>query len=279
MSDNPQTRIWNDVSGTAWSVHAEHFDAMLEPFGEAVLARLDVRDHERVVDVGCGTGATTVRLASIAASSTGVDLSAPMLAAARGRAAAAGATNIDFLEADVEAAPFGSSTFDVAFSRLGVMFFTDPVRAFGHVRQSLVDGGRLGFVCFGPPPDNPFILVPVMAAAAHLPMLPPPGPADPGPFSLANPERTGSILAAAGFGDVSIERGPASMTIGPADDLPGVARRALEQNPGTAAGLVAATPTARDTALAATAAALEPHIVDGQVVLGASTWIVTATAS
>jgi len=97
MSDNPQARIRNEMVGDAWATNAQHDDAMLEPFGTAVIALVDVQPDERVVDVGCGTGAATVELARRAATVLGVDLSAPMLATARGRAAAAGADNVVLL--------------------------------------------------------------------------------------------------------------------------------------------------------------------------------------
>ncbi len=280
MSDNPQAQVWNDVVGHTWATQAEHFDAMLEPFGEAVLARLAVQPHERVVDIGCGAGVNTVQLARLAARANvlGVDLSRPMLAAGRQRADAAGLSNVRFAEHDVEAAPYGASAFDVAFSRFGVMFFGDPVRAFTHVRESLVDGGRLGFISYQGPAANPFLTVPVMAASAHLPVAPPPPPDAPGVFSLADAERTTAILAAAGFTDITHEQGPDSMTLGVADDLPTLALRVMEQNPVVAAALSIASPAERSAAVDAVVEALAPHADGSHVRLAAGSWVVTATA-
>jgi SAM-dependent methyltransferase len=276
-SSNPQVSVWNDLVGDAWSTHADHYDTMLAPFGEAVFAVLGIADHERVLDVGCGAGATTVELARRAASAVGADLSTPMLDTARRRAAAAGVP-AEFVQVDLETGPVHPAAFDVAFSRFGVMFFTDPVGAFANIRASLVAGGRLGFVCFQQPGNNPFMVVPILSAAAHLPMSPLPGPGEPSPFSLADPVHTTSILTAAGFTDVAIAPGPTSVTLGPAGDVDEVARRALEQNPAVAAGLRAATAEARAAAVAATAVALAPHAVDGAITLPAATWVVSATA-
>lgn len=280
MAESAQAKIWNASVGETWVEHADHFDATLAPFGEAVIERLHLRSGDRVVDLGCGTGETTVRLATLVAPATvtGLDISAPMLAAARARAATAGVSNTTFTQCDVEAAPFGDGLFDVAFSRCGVMFFVDPEQAFTHVRRSLVEGGRLAFVCFQPMAANPFIVVPIMAAAPHLHLPPPAGPTDPGPFSLADPERTTAILTAAGFGQVVIEAGPSEAVLGDAEDLDALAQRVLEQNPGAGPALANATPAERQAAIAASAEALEPHCTAGKVTLAASTWIVTATA-
>lgn len=279
MSDNPQMSVWNEEVGAAWVTHADHFDASLHPHGEAVLRALGVRAGERVVDLGCGAGASTLQLAAAAAPGAvlGVDLSKPMLGLAAHRAATQGVANVTFSEHDVEAVPLDASTFDVAFSRFGVMFFNDPVRAFTHIRGSLVAGGRLGFVCFQMPFDNPFIVVPIMAAAPILKMGPPPPLTEPGPFSFADPARVTQILTSAGFGSIAIEPGPTSMELGAADDLSAMALRLLEQNPSAAEVFAVATPSMQADAVAAAAESLAPYVVDGRVTMAAATWIVTAT--
>lgn len=280
MSDNPQVTVWNDDVGSAWVTYADHYDATLQPFGDAALQRLNVHAGDRVVDIGCGAGATTLQLAALAAPATivGVDISKPMLSLAVQRATAAGLTNVTFTEHDVEAESLGAGQFDAAFSRMGVMFFQDPVRAFTHIHQSLVPGGRLAFACFQKPADNPFIVVPAMAAAQVLKMGPP-SPDGPSPFAFADPERVTAILTAAGFQSVSIESGPTSGVLGSAADLPAMARRLLEQNPTTGALFAVASPATREEAVAASAAALARHVVDGVVKLAAATWIVSATSA
>jgi SAM-dependent methyltransferase len=271
-----QFELWNTVVGDAWVEHADHFDRALAPFGEAVFDRLGITAEDRVVDIGCGVGATTLRLGERAASVLGVDVSDTMLEGARARAR--GVDNVRFLAHDVDAASFATAEFDVAFSRFGIMFFEDPVVAFGHIRSALVDGGRLGFVAFSSPFDNPFMLAPVMAAAAHVPMVLPSDATAPGPFSLADPARIEFVLAAAGFGEISVVAGPDRMVVGPADDLPALALRSLEQNPGIAPGLAAAEPDVRAAAITAAADVFAGHVVAGQVVMAAGTWIATATA-
>lgn len=281
MADNPQIDAWNGESGRAWAEHVDQFDSMLAPFGDAVVERLELSPGDRVVDLGCGAGGTTLSIAALVAPTTvvGVDISVPMLEAAGTRARSAGCTNVEFRHHDVDADPLDPDCFDVAFSRFGVMFFPDPDRAFSHVREALVGGGRLGFVCFQGPFDNPMILQPVMAAAAYVELLPPPAATEPGPFSLADPDHVRALLERTGFVDVVIEPGPSSADLGDADGLEATARRALEQNPGIAPGLAAASAVNRAAAIAAAAEVMRQHIVDDRVVMGAATWVVSARAA
>lgn len=279
-ANDEQAKIWNESAGDAWVTHADHFDATLAPFGEAVIDRLAPAAGHRVIDIGCGTGATTIRLASLVAPGTvtGVDLSVPMLAVARSRAAVADADNVGFVECDVQSDDIAGGPYDLAFSRFGVMFFSDPVAAFSRIADRLVAGaGRLGFVCFQSPMENPFIGVPVMTAAAHLAVGPSPVADGPSPFALADPNRTRFLLADAGFDDIEVVPGPDRAVLGAADDLEAIARRAIEQNPMTAAPFAAAAPDLEAATLGAVVAALRPHCSEGLVALGASTWIVTAT--
>ena len=167
--------------------------------------------------------------------------------------------------------------FDAAFSRMGVMFFDRPEVAFSAVRAALEPGGRLAFVCFAAPAANPFITVPTGAALARLGGAPVPPPGAPGPFSFADPDRVRNVLETAGFESVEMNPGPDEVTLGPAGRLEELARQALEQNP-QATMAMAANPDARDSAVAAAANALGEHVTDGEVRLGAGTWVVEARA-
>jgi SAM-dependent methyltransferase len=170
---------------------------------------LAVEHGERVVDLGCGPGTTTVELARRVApygQVLGVDISPAMVAAANRRARAAGATNVRLIVADAQTEEIGSD-FDAAYSRFGVMFFTDPLAAFANIGRSLRAGGRLGCAVWGPLTDNPWIFVPTLAAAAALNTeLNIPGSGEPGPFSLAETERVHEVLDGAGFIDISVDR-------------------------------------------------------------------------
>jgi SAM-dependent methyltransferase len=226
-----------------------------------------------VLDVGCGTGATSTTLAGRGASEVlGVDISVPMIDAAR---AGNPPREVTFTHGDVLALdrPGG---FDVVFSRFGVMFFPDPVAGFTHLRHLGSPTARLGFCCWGPPADNPWMLLPVMAT---VPILGPPGlagPGEAGPFSLSSPEVIVDVLGRGGWTDVVVE----TLTIDqphPAGDAAAVASVVVEFSPPIVQGL-RQRPERTDEVRDAIADALRPVERDGIVHLQASAVIVTAHA-
>jgi SAM-dependent methyltransferase len=178
------------------------------PPGELAMDRLELLPGRKVVDLGCGTGRTTLELASRVGpggEAVGADISADMLARGRERAARLGIGNVEFVHADIQVHDFGASRCDAADSRFGVMFFTGPVTAFANVGRALRPGGVLSFGCWQGVFDNEWMLIPGAAVAEVTGSLPPmPGPDEPGPFSLADPGRVRAVLDAAGFGSVTI---------------------------------------------------------------------------
>jgi SAM-dependent methyltransferase len=195
-----QRTYWNSEAGDTWAREAVRLDAMLAPIGEAVIAALAPKPGERVLDVGCGAGATSRSLATLGAAVTGADLSAPLLAAAK---AAGGGPSYIEADAGADALP---GPFDALFSRFGVMFFADPTAAFAHLRGAMAPGGRMAFACWRTMLENDWAREPLAAALPHLTTPPEPqDPFAPGPFALADPERTKGILTAAGWRDVSLE--------------------------------------------------------------------------
>jgi len=207
-SNVAQIDYWNAVAGEVWSRFQADLDRQLEPLGLEAMRRLGPRAGERVLDVGCGCGQTTMSLAErvgAAGAVTGVDVSRPMLEVARARPVPAGAATPQFREADAQTADLGAASFDAAFSRFGVMFFEDPAAAFANIRRTLTPSGRLAFVCWRPFADNPWMAVPMAAAQPYLDPTPPPDPTAPGPFAFADADRLRGILDAAGFKSIAID--------------------------------------------------------------------------
>jgi SAM-dependent methyltransferase len=209
MSNAEMTKYWNESAGPVWTTHEEQLDAQLAPLGARVRLRAALRAGERVIDVGCGCGGTTLELAEAVGATgrvTAIDISRPMLDRARDRAARAGlADRIAFRLDDAQTAAFEPAGHDVLFSRFGVMFFDDPAAAFANLRGALRPGGRVAFVCWQSPEKNPWMFAPARAAAEHVAFPPPPPPGAPGPFAFADTERVRGILERAGFQDIGFE--------------------------------------------------------------------------
>ena len=202
-----QAEYWSRVA-PEWIEAEDRLEEIGGPPGQMAMDRLGVAAGQRVVDLGCGSGRTTLELASRVGPDgqvLGVDISPGMVARGRERARGAGLQNVEFLHADVQVNDLGQSRFDAAYSRFGIMFFADPTAAFSNVRRSLRPGGVLSFVCWQSVFDNEWLLIPGAAVASVLGSLPPmPGPNEPGPFSLADPDRVRSILDAAGFRGIDV---------------------------------------------------------------------------
>ena len=191
----------------AWMAFEQTFEHVSGPLGRQAMDVLALAPGMHVLDIGCGTGGTTLELAERVApggSVLGVDISPPLLEQARAKAAAAGA-EATFADADAQTEDLGEQRFDAAYSRFGVMFFADPVGAFANIRRSLKAGATLSFVAWREVFANEWILVPAMATIAALGVTPePPVPDEPGPFALADPDRVRRLLTEAGFGAVEV---------------------------------------------------------------------------
>ena len=207
MSNEEMVRYWNEGAGAVWVEQQERLDAQIGPLGVRTRERAAIQRGERVLDVGCGCGGTTLELAADVGgggSVVAIDISRPMLERARARAQAAGlGARIDWRLEDAQVAPFESAAFDLIFSRFGVMFFSDPVAAFTNLRRSLRRGGRLAFVCWQPREKNPWMLAPALAAAKHIAFPQPSAPDAPGPFAFGDAAQVRGILERAGFVDVA----------------------------------------------------------------------------
>jgi len=275
VANTDQAAYWNADAGTTWSQLQDILDFQLAPLSRAALAALAPAEGEHILDIGCGCGATSLDLAwaiDPEGSVLGVDISEPMLAVARQRADQAGYKQVRFALGDAQVFPFEAGAFDAVFSRFGVMFFEDPTAAFANIRRALKPGGRLAFVCWRAPTENPVMMLPMQAAARHFEA--PPAPVDPlapGPFAFADGERLRGIMRAAGFTDVTLT--PHDEAIG-APTLEDSLKLSLRVGP--LGRMLVANPDKAEAALASVREALAPYVKADGVLLPSATWIVTA---
>lgn len=195
-----QATLWNGPAAQAWVDSQALTDRVFRPLEDALVEI--VSRGARVLDVGCGTGSTTIAAATRSGHAVGVDVSAPMIEAARLRAEREGAP-ATFVVADAQTHAFEPAAYDLVLSRMGVMFFDDPVQAFGNLRRAAA--GRLRFIAWRSPDENPFMTTAERAAAPLLPDIPPRKPDAPGQFGFADPERVRRILEAGGWTDITID--------------------------------------------------------------------------
>lgn len=277
MNNAEQIADWNGEQGRRWAEHQQRIDRMIERYGDAALLAAAAMPGERVLDIGCGSGSTTLALARAVGPRgrvLGVDISQPMLAVAQKRADSHPELNLSFTEPDASAAALPTG-HDLLFSRFGLMFFADPAGALRHLRGSLKPGGRCAFVCWRAPRDNPWAMAPLVAARQALGITPPPAdPLAPGPFAFADEQRLRGLLSEAGFGSIDLQRFDAPNVLGASAreaalnclQIGPVSRLVREVGPEREPQIVEAI----ERALAKHAAA------DGSVSLGGSTWVVTA---
>ena len=270
-----QIEHWNGPEARHWIDQQDRYDRQLAPFAAELLRAAAIGSSERVLDAGCGCGATTMLAARDAAEAHGIDISAPMLDHARELAAAANIVNVQFDQADVQSHAFEPAWFDVAISRFGVMFFDDPDAAFANIARALRPGGRLAFVCWQELGRNEWLLVPGMAAAQHVPLpdLGPPG--GPGMFSLAEPEQIHKLLQSAGFVDIEVAAFEVPMLVAGGGSLDETLEFFLAT--GIARAMLAnAEPDAAARGVEAAREALATYHDGEGVRLGTATWVVTA---
>jgi ubiquinone/menaquinone biosynthesis C-methylase UbiE len=277
------TEAWNGPLFEIWIEYRDIVAEGLREHGEAALAANPPQEGDRVLDIGCGLGDTTVRLAGLVGSgghAHGVDVAERMIETAIQETAEAGLENVSFATCDVEVTKF-EQTFDYTFSRMGTMFFANPVAALRNVREALTPGGLLNMVVWRRKLDNEFMHRAELVVAEYLEEpeeydVPRCGP---GPFSMANADTVSDVLKHAGYEDIRLARQDLpykigsdlehavafNMALGPAAEILRMwGDRVNDLRPKIAADL---------------RAVLSDYVVDGgAVVAPASTWAVTARA-
>ncbi len=273
-ANEDQIKFWNEKAGRDWTELQERMDKNLSRIHAAIMAFAAPKPGQAVLDVGCGTGTTTLALADAVGgdgSVTGLDISQPMLGLARSRAT--GRANVSFELADASAHVF-TQQYDLLFSRFGVMFFDDPIGAFANLHRAVKPGGGLAFVCWRTPPENPWASAPLAAARPFLPEQPAPDPYAPGPFAFSDPQRVLSILTDVGFHDVEIQKYDGVMPMG--RDLDVTAEQTLQIGPLSRA-VDEADPVTQAKIVEAARAALATFAdADGEITPPTACWLVRA---
>ena len=273
-----QVAFWNGVAGRHWTDRQSVQDIVLAPVTEKLITRTNAQAGQRILDIGCGCGATTIELARQVGPSghvLGIDISVPMLE--RARQLTAKDLPADYVLADATVYPFDPASFDLLVSRFGVMFFADPVLSFRNLRSALRPKGRLVFACWREPRENGWMMAPLMAVYKHVPKLPQLGPEDPGPFSFADEARVKRILGDAGFADVAMEACPLSIDIAAGQGLEAAVQGAIEIGPASRA-LEGHPPDVVAAAVNSIRETLAPFAKGQSVLLPGAIWLVTARA-
>jgi len=269
-----QERLWNGPAGRAWVEAQAVVERLFRPFEELLASAVPEGSAARVLDVGCGTGALTQAVARRLAApghSTGIDLSAPMIEAAR-RTSGAGAPAA-FIRADAQRHAFRPGYFDHLVSRFGVMFFDQPAQAFANLRAAARPGATLEFVAWRSPAENPFMTTAEAAAAPLLPALPPRHAGGPGQFAFADAGRVRRILDESGWREAALQPLDVDCRMPEADLLHylswlGPVGQALQRSDAQT----------RARVLAVLRQAFQPYVRDGEVRFTAACWRVSATA-
>ena len=277
IANKEQAEAWDGHEGRHWAEHAERYERSSRCSRPHLINATILRPTDRVLDIGCGAGLTTLEAAHLASegSALGLDLSSQMLARAAERAAAGGVDNATFVQGDAQVHPFEPGAADVAISHFGAMFFGDPVAAFTNIAGGLRPGGRLALLVWRELDRNEWITT-VRGALALGRDLPVPPPDAPTPFSLADPERVRARLTAAGFGNIQLDPVDEPIDLGPDAD------EAFDffKSVGIVEGLLQDVDDAgRAQALDNLRAAFKAAETSEGVLLGTSAWLITATRS
>ena len=270
-----QATLWNGRAGHAWVTAQDLLDPLLQPFGDRLVeAVASDRSITRVLDVGCGAGATTVAIArrlGAGGSCTGIDISRPMIAAARVHERAG--LPVTFLCGDAETFAFTPASFDAIVSRFGVMFFGDPVRAFENLRRAALPDARLHLLAWRSAAENPFMTTAERAAAPLLPELPPRRPDGPGQFAFADPGRVRAILEESGW--AAIELRPVDVECSLAESE--LVRYFTVLGP-VGLALQDVDEQTRDRVVETVRAAFDPYVQGAEVRFTAACWAITGCA-
>lgn len=276
--ENIRAEDWAGETGQRWLAQLDRFEGMLQPVGDALLARAGYQPGERVLDLGCGGGATTRRIARAVGPGgfvVGLDISPDLVREAAQRAADEGLAQVEFECADAAAAAWHTPLYDRLHSRFGSMFFADPAAAFRHIASGLRAGGRADLAVWAPARDNPWAGGPMGILRQHV-ELPAPVPHAPGPFAFDDPDYFAGILRGAGFTDLDFQLWQGVQCVGgPGLDAAGAAQF-LAGNMAFGDELRKTSPAVQQVVLEELRALFRAHQTPRGVEMPAAVWLVSA---
>lgn len=202
-----QHRNW-DSAAVGWNEWSEFNDRADSHISERLVELAGVQSGSRVLDVAAGYGEpalTAARKAGPGGQVVATDISAEMLGYGRQRAAAAGLSNVEFMESDAGGLDFPHESFDAAVSRWGIIFEPDAEAAAGRIRGFLKPGARMAIASWGQPDQVPFLSIPMRTTMERLDVPLPPG-GTLGPLSRPTPDALGGLLEGGGFSKVAVEQ-------------------------------------------------------------------------
>lgn len=280
---NPDTlkaEDWAGAMGERWLASLDRFEGQIAPIGAALLARADYQPGERVLDLGCGGGATTRAIAEIVGpqgAALGLDI-APMLVAVAEERAAAAESAARFVCADAATARLAEPPFDRLHSRFGSMFFAEPVPAFANLKAMLTPGARIDLAVWAAPRDNPWMMEVMSAVRRHVD-IPPAVPRAPGPFAFEDLAYLEQVLEAAGFGGMDVEAYHGEQAVGGPGATPEEATAFVLASMAVGSILAEQSEAVRDAACADLGAMFSRHHRPGEgVLLPCKVWLVEARA-
>ncbi len=272
-----QKDFWSGKGGDYWVEKQSEMDIMLNPLGEKALTKLDLQSNSKVLDIGCGCGATTLEIAKVVSDGavTGLDISVPMLDKAKSEAKIQGIANVDFKVVDVQVEQLAYEEYDSVYSRFGVMFFDDPFEAFKNIFSSVKAGGELSFVCWQDPSLNPWQSLSLQVIRRYLDMPSPP-PRSPGPFAFHEKDYVKEILEKSGFSNIGFDDNQEDITMFAGKSLEEASEDYLAINPVVTEMLKDSTDNLKSEIVESLKEAFsEFHRGDG-LVFPSATWVVSA---
>jgi SAM-dependent methyltransferase len=275
-NNDEQAKLWNGASGQTWVEAQPVLDGLFKPLTDLLIEELPAKFAGQVLDIGCGTGGTTLAFARVLGARgrcVGIDISEPLITAARDRASREG-IRTSYIRADAQTHEFEPASFDAFVSRFGVMFFDNPVAAFANLRRAARPQAELRCVAWRGPAENPFMTTAERAAAPLLPNIPARQPGAPGQFAFAERGRVTSILEKGGWTGVDIRPVDVTCTLAERELVRYIARfgplgRVLQDTDDQTRARIVAT----------VRAAFDPYVQGAEVRFTAACWMARARAA